>query len=84
MQDAISFTHAFLDAIEDARKTQGRTHSDIARSAFPDLRDPVGAYRKIRNSGQSLRLPDAFRLAKAVHQDFPSLCWKAMQVAGVS
>ncbi|NJB68515.1 hypothetical protein GGQ74_002188 [Desulfobaculum xiamenense] len=81
MQEALAFTQQFLEAVESARIALGRSHSDIARAAFPEHRDPVGAYRKIRNSGQNLRLQDAYRLAFAVQQDFPSLCWRAMQDA---
>ncbi|SKA64103.1 hypothetical protein [Desulfobaculum bizertense] len=79
MEEATHFVHAFMQAIEEARLSQGRSHSDIARAAFPEHRDPVGAYRKIRNSGQNLRMEDAVRLARAVHVDFPALCWTAQQ-----
>lgn len=79
MDEALKFTQNFLDAIEAARLKQGRSHSDIAREAFPLQRDPVGTYRKVRNSGRSLKLADAFRLAQAVHQDFSSLCWQVAQ-----
>ncbi|BBD08764.1 hypothetical protein [Desulfovibrio ferrophilus] len=79
MDEALTFTQNYLDAIEAARIKQGRSHSDIARSAFPTQRDPVGTYRKVRNSGRTLKLPDAYRLAHAVHQDFSSLCWQVSQ-----
>ncbi|WP_461210095.1 hypothetical protein [Desulfocurvus sp. DL9XJH121] len=79
MDEALDFTQRYLDAIEAARIRQGRSHSDIARAAFPLQQDPVGTYRKVRNSGRSLKLQDAYRLAQAVHQDFASLCWRVSQ-----
>lgn len=79
MDTANAFTERFLDAIEAARIKQGRSHSDIARAAFVAQKDPVGTYRKVRNSGRTLKLADAYRLAQAVHQDFSSLCWQVSQ-----
>ena len=79
MDEALTFTQRYLDSIEAARLKQGRSHSDIARAAFPLQQDPVGTYRKVRNSGRSLKLQDAYRLAQAVHHDFASLCWQVSQ-----
>lgn len=79
MDEALTFTQRYLDAIEATRIRQGRSHSDIAREAFPLQQDPVGTYRKVRNSGRTMKLQDAYRLAQAVHQDFASLCWQVSQ-----
>jgi hypothetical protein len=79
MDEALLFSQNFLDAIEAARIQQGRSHSDIARAAFPAQRDPVGTYRKLRNSGRTVKLADAYRLAQAVQLDFASLCWQVSQ-----
>jgi len=79
MDEALTFTENYLEAIEAARIKQGRSHSDIARAAFPTQLDPVGTYRKVRNSGRTLKLADAYRLAQAVHHDFASLCWQVSQ-----
>lgn len=79
MDKALTFTENFLEAIEAARIKQRRSHSDIARAAFPTQKDPVGTYRKVRNSGRTLKLADAYRLAQAVHHDFASLCWQVSQ-----
>ncbi|MCK9239398.1 hypothetical protein [Desulfocurvus sp.] len=79
MDDALIFSQNFLDAVEAARIRQGRSHSDIARAAFPAQRDPVGTYRKLRNSGRTVKLADAYRLAQAVQLDFASLCWQVSQ-----
>ncbi len=79
MDEALRFTENFLEAIETARIKQRRSHSDIAREAFPTQKDPVGTYRKVRNSGRTLKLADAYRLAQAVHLDFASLCWQVSQ-----
>ena len=79
MDEALLFSQNFLDAIEAARIRQGRSHSDIARTAFPTQKDPVGTYRKLRNSGRTVKLADAYRLAQAVQLDFSSLCWQVSQ-----
>ena len=79
MDQAHLFVRAFIDYIEDATQTQGLNHSAIARAAFPEQRDPIGTYRKIRNMNQNLRLQDAYRLSVAVGQDFASICWKISQ-----
>lgn len=87
MDEALIFSQNFLDAIEAARIRQGRSHSDIARAAFPTQKDPVGTYRKLRNSGRTVKLADAYRLAQAVQLDFSSLCWQvsqAMQTPGAA
>ncbi|WP_028586294.1 hypothetical protein [Desulfocurvus vexinensis] len=87
MDEALIFSQNFLDAIEAARIRQGRSHSDIARAAFPTQKDPVGTYRKLRNSGRTVKLADAYRLAQAVQLDFSSLCWQvsqAMQAPGTA
>lgn len=84
MDKAVEFTQLFLEVIETLRQEQNRTHSDIARAAFPSQKDPVGTYRKIRNSGQNLRLQDAYRLVTATHQDFAATCWKVTQAMSSS
>ncbi len=79
MEKADRFVQVYLETIEVLRQKQGLSHSDIARAAFPLQQDPVGTYRKVRNSGRGLKLTDACRLAQAVQQDFAALCWQVSQ-----
>ncbi len=80
----MAFERELVSTVVDLGRELGMTHSDVARSAWPEIDSSVVRWRQIRNvSGtgrpQNLTLDDAFRLAGAVGQTLPSLCFMVQQ-----
>ncbi len=73
-----NFERCLVHTIIEMAEARFKNHSDFARAVWSGS-SAVTRWRQIRNiSGkrpQSLTIEDAFALAKAVGQEFPSLCF---------
>jgi hypothetical protein len=80
----MAFERELVATIVELGKELRLTHSDVARRAWPEIDSSVVRWRQIRNVSatgkpQSLTLDDAWRLARAVGQTLPSVCFMVQE-----
>lgn len=78
------FEREYIRLVTEQAKKRGLNHSQFARLAFGTDTSPEVKWRQIRNTSktgkpQRLSLADACRLAEALDQYFPSLCFLAWE-----
>lgn len=75
----MTIERAFIALAMAKADAAGLSHSELARRAFAETKDPVGKWRKIRNSGGGLHVAEAAALARALCLDLSALVWQAEQ-----
>lgn len=69
-----SFERTYVARCVALAEKRGISHSELARSVWPDHGDPRKRWRNIRNDGARLCLVDAIILAEFFGFEFPTMC----------